>query len=42
MKTAAPFIDNLTILKKKGVFRHFLENFDRKIVFFRRELPPQN
>ena len=24
---------------KKGVFRHFLENFDQKIAFFRRALP---
>ena len=27
---------------KKGIFRHFLENFDQKIAFFRRALPPQN
>ena len=27
---------------KKGVFRHFLENFDKKIAFFRRAVPPQN
>ena len=26
---------------KKDVFRHFLENFDQKIAFFRRALPPQ-
>ena len=27
---------------KKGVFRHFLENFDRKIAFFRPAVPSQN
>ena len=32
---------NLKKQSKKGVFRHFLENFDQKIAFFRRALPPQ-
>ena len=27
---------------KKGVFRHFFENIDQKIAFFRRALPSQN
>ena len=26
---------------QKSVFRHFLENFDQKIAFYRRALPPK-
>ena len=33
---------NFEKIGQKGVFRHFLENLDRKILFFRRALPPQN